>query len=112
MQDKFLPCQGKGNGLIQTQSMLAKPAFAPHATGAGNAYACVCPKIHNSELLRLWQKFMCTIKTTGSPQSLSPRDPDTAGTCASVLAVRSYCTFLGKKDRSALTVLVFSGSLL
>lgn len=37
MQDKFLLCQGKGNGLIQTQSMRAKRAFGPHATGTGNA---------------------------------------------------------------------------
>lgn len=29
MQDKFLLCQGKGNGLIQNQSMLAKPVCSP-----------------------------------------------------------------------------------
>lgn len=37
MQDKFLLCQAKGNGLIQNQSMPAKRAFAPHVTGTGNA---------------------------------------------------------------------------
>lgn len=36
MQDKFLLCHGKGNGLIQTQSTVAKHAFAPHATVTGN----------------------------------------------------------------------------
>lgn len=37
MQDKFLLCQGKGNGLMQNQSMHAKCAFALHTTAAGDA---------------------------------------------------------------------------
>lgn len=34
---QFLPCQGKGNGLTQTQSTAATCAFAPRATGASDA---------------------------------------------------------------------------
>lgn len=33
---KFLLCQGKGYRLIQSKSMLAKHACAPHAAGTGN----------------------------------------------------------------------------